>query len=369
MKIALTSIHSLFLSNHKQPNPDSTNRVFDAAFSSFGNGIGSAQKIIAPISRYCGSKSWSIPGVIAKSLSHFFSGCEKKGSTEPLLVNEYKFQFERRLTQQEVLDNLPLASLAVASHCSQDKYSKDLGFNLVSPLDLNRKDPSFDAYESCYFNEKTGVKIVIFEKENEIVIGFGAKDSLPGPINDEERIKEIKSHQVSVIKNNLIGLNEEAYGQTQAFIEKLLGDRRFDKKKITLVGSCFGGSFAQYIGLKLKIRAVCFNSLQMGAGLQAEIGEKNIQEAKFFVKHIGVEKDFLNDSRLLKSLDLFVSSLGLKTPGNFGESFSVPSAYTTSKGTHSYFLGSMMKYIGYDERTLPGDIKDVIEKGEIPKGS
>ena len=160
-----------------------------------------------------------------------------------------------------------------------------------------------------------------------------------------------------------IGIKNPSYREATEFVEKLLNHPKIKDKKVTLVGGYLGGSYAQYVGLKLNLKTVCTNSLSIGTGLQCQIGEEKLKNAGNYVTHLVIETDFVSDIGPLKPLDYLTSLIGIRTPRNFGRSFSVPLAYKEGPLTHCCAVGSMMKHMGF------GDIKDVIEKGEMPKNS
>ena len=116
------------------------------------------------------------------------------------------------------------------------------------------------------------------------------------------------------------------------------------------MGQSRGGGYAQYIALKNKQQAICFNSVPMGAGLQAEIPTEILNKAERYCTHLCVEGDLYNDNPYLSPFDRALSTLGVRTPGSFGHCYSIPTAYKSSGDTHSYVLGSLFSYLGYDKR-------------------
>ena len=317
--------------------------------------------------RYLGSKRWSAIGVILRAPYHLFAS--RKGEFfKDLFPSGSKFFFEKRLSKQEALEYLIYPCFGTGSQDGNQDFTRPFGYKIIEPTTLQLQDLKFDAYSNCYLHEGSGVKVTIYEKDNEVILAFGAKNSSKSLIS-EERFKKVVKNQTRIIKRNLLGIKDPSYREATAFVEKLLNHSKLKDKKVSLVGGCLGGSYAQYVGLKLNLKTVCTNSLAIGAGLQSEIGDEKLKNAGNYVTHLVIETDFVSDIGPLKPLDYLTSLIGIRTPGNFGRSFSVPSAYKSGALTHCCTVGSMMKHMGFHERTLPGDIKDVIEQREIPKGA
>lgn len=205
--------------------------------------------------------------------------------------------------------------------------------------------------------ERSGIKISVLENDSsEIIIAFGAKHSAKRVFGEDHAgYQQFEKAQSRSIAQNLAGFLPESHIKSKQIIEHLLSLPYFKNKKITLTGTCFGASLAQYTGLKLGIKAVCFNSLQLGQAAQQDIGYEKLAQADFWIEHVNARKDFLNDSRLYNLANHSLSFIGIKTPGNFGRQYCIPSAYKDSSKSHVFIMGSFIKYLGFNERSVPKD--------------
>jgi hypothetical protein len=306
--------------------------------------------------RYLGAKDWSLPGVVIKSPYYLF----KKlfgGDCSGLIGRSYHRRFEKKVTYQEAKHLLPYVAASVGAHC-QDKYLTPLSCKNINPHTLKNIPSDFSVFDSCLLDFSLGVKISIIEKDSsEIILAFGAKNSADYLFtNDLAMQKKVKKKQDTAIGKNLSGLTPKSYTNATRNIQQLLLEPYFQNKKITLTGTCFGGSIAQFVALKLNLSAVCFNSLQLGQGLQDHLGCKALSHADEYIRHISVKTDFLNDNLVCNLANHVLSLIGIKTPGNFGRQYYIPTAYKDSSKSHTFVLGSFMKYLGFNERLNPVDL-------------
>ncbi len=311
--------------------------------------------------RYIGSKSWSIPGVILRTPLALFRKIFGKNVSlkEQLFKSGYQSRFQKELSPDDTAKLLPYGAITAFVHNGKTEWLTPFGFKSISPITLPAipEHASLKAYEHSYLDSSSGLKVGLSEKEDEIVIGFGALESYKS-ILGEKSIKNTNlrtSQVVSVIKN-IFGLNPAIYEQAASFVDSLLKLEQFKGKKITLTGTSFGGSIASYVALKHRHSAYCFNSLPLGPGLQDALPRKNLIDAEELVTHLSVYNDYASDSYVSKLPDLFLSSLGLRTPGNFGKRFVIPTPYKNFKEKHEYMVGSMMTHLGYTKRTNPHEI-------------
>jgi len=151
------------------------------------------------------------------------------------------------------------------------------------------------------------------------------------------------------------------YIKASEFIEKLKSSKYLDSYKTECVGQSFGGSIAQYVGLKHEIPTTIFNSLAIGSGLQLDLGDAAIAKADQLLTHISVEGDFVSDNSFFDTLDYIESGIGIRTPANFGYSKSLPSAYDNIGETHGYVLGSLLTHAGLRDAKSGDELRDILK--------
>jgi hypothetical protein len=322
--------------------------------------------------RYIGSKTWSLPGLLFTVPYVLFK--RALGIPSPYTIQEeifgkgYHFDIEKRLTKEEAKEYLPYFLSTAFAYSSNPQWITPLGYNVISPKEMEITSQVLEARDACFFDPNSGLKIVLMEKENDVIISFGALKSDLSEVSNNPK----ESKRLYVLGNfnsctNLLGTTPPIYHQANCFLDEILRHPRFQGKKITLTGQCYGGSLAQFLALKHELKAYCINSLPLGAGLQQEISDDTLMRADDFVEHISVEGDWLSDLRTAKYVDFLLSGVGIKTPGNFGRRFSIPSAYSSGKETHNYALGSLMSYLGLDKRVRVEDVPHMMEVlGAIP---
>lgn len=304
--------------------------------------------------RYLGSKTWSLPGALIRSpkiIYDFLAGESKSES--------YHFHAQKKLTQDEARDYLKYSAAAVSSFENDGKWLRGLNLTIHSfdqdKLDLSVVSKDLQIKSNSIVNVKNGLKIVLIENDNEIICTFGAKHSLAHEVEEGEERERVLSVQNKSILNNLIGLNPRIYDEALEVFEHLENLGVFKGKKVTLTGQCFGSSIASYVALQKDCEAVGFNSMPLGAGIQQKLGDK-VKNADRLITHISAEGDYVSDFIGFEILDRALSFIGIRTPGNFGKRFTIPSAYSNFSETHAYIMGSLMKYLGYSVRATPLDV-------------
>jgi phosphatidylserine/phosphatidylglycerophosphate/cardiolipin synthase-like enzyme len=261
-----------------------------------------ASIVIFPF-RFIGAKGFSICGVIFRlpivAFKHL-ACLNELGHTfrDDLFMDKGYHRFDpHHLTGNEAKHYLLHASAARAIQEKDPKWILPYGYTLI---------------ESGVFGSGTGFQFGLYRKENELLIAIDAIEEQVDFQGAEEEIKKIR--------------------------EILL----FKEMKITLTGQSLGGSLAQYVALQQQIPAICLNSLPLGPGLQWEIGDQKLQKADDYVTHVGVEGDLSStDSSAFGIADFALNLLGIRTAGNFGKKYLVPSIYQTAQDTHRYILGSL----------------------------
>ncbi|MBA2368873.1 MAG: hypothetical protein H0V82_07620 [Candidatus Protochlamydia sp.] len=315
--------------------------------------------------RYLGSKTWSFPGAILNLPLNMIKG-------RPVFNNEtgYHFETEKELSPDELRPFLKYAAVSAASFATDSKWLQNLEgleFHQLMPrdIDIAALPPGIEIIENCLFDPTTGLKIVIVKNEHELVIAFGARGSTTSALQNEMQIKEIRKNQAFSGAGNFFGGRPSLYSHAADAIKIIKNSNLAEGRKISLTGQSLGGSLAEYTALRLKIPAICFNSFPLGVGLQSELGVESLAQADEFVTHISAQNDIYSDNVMTRAIDRIVNLFGLKTPGNYGRRYSIPSAYPDNARTHNYVLGNIMHHLNYDTRCLPKDVifaEDLIDQ-------
>lgn len=304
-------------------------------------------KLLSFPRRYLGSKTWSLPSILIYALMG-----KKIG-----LKQGYHYNTQKKLTAIELKPYLKLAATSAASFKNDAKWLEGLGlkFHDFHPNEVDLKDaPGIIVQGAVLFDPKSGLKVSVVENDKEVFVNFGAHNCLSNELTDKKEQKKAHTEQFQAASLNLLGAEPKIYEQANAVIAALQQSRKLKNKKWTLIGQSFGGGLAQYVGLQKEISTVCFNSTPLGAGLQKMLGKDKLIKADELVTHISVENDVLSDFPFIKFIDYFLSFIGIRTPGNFGQRFSIPSAYGFNiRKTHDYVLGSIMHHLGYHIKALP----------------
>lgn len=262
----------------------------------------------------------------------------------------YHWHMQKKLSADEVLPFIFYGALGNAVHVNNVEWIKPFGYTLVPGTEMEKSSSlacgTLEATSYGYFDQNTGLKIMLVEKDDEIVVAFGANDSSRSVVNNDALNEKIKSCIAMAVTKNYLGGVPELFKQADVFVKKMREHPHFSGKKITLFGHCVGGGLAAYVGLKQKVETVCLNTVGLGAGLQKEIGKQALKEADRYVTHLSTEKDWASNFPLFNILDKVVGRL-FKTPGNFGKRYEIPTAYKTQQETHRYILGSILEHAGF----------------------
>lgn len=341
--------------------------------------------------RYIGSKTWSIPGLVLKSISILF---DRVLNRQHLTTNlkeyffgaGYHFFMQKKLNHVEIIPYFPHAGAINAVHASDHSWIEPLGYETIEPKSLNLKlKDSFEGLQpnqKCFFDERTGLKITTFIKDKEVIFTIGTVGSSRSEIQDSKVHRKIMWQMAGDAIYNFLGGNPTLYRQADQFIQSVMQNPFFSDKKISLTGHCFGASVAAYLGIKHQIKTICFNSFPIGAGLQMDIGPAKLDQSDDFVTHITARNDYTSDFPFIHFIDLPLSLIGIRTPGNFGKRYYIPSAYHSTywssivhpiknfhnfHNTHRFILGSMMKCIGQDRKTKIQDIVTTLFQKNIER--
>jgi hypothetical protein len=231
---------------------------------------------------------------------------------------------------------------------------KRFGFNDTFPLeliidDLNKKY-AVQIQDNCLFDPETGLKVLILEQENTILITFGQLSS-SNKLNISDDLKNCAHSNLRLngIKN-VVGGTPRIYEEAAFIIETIKKYSECKEKEIILTGKCVGASLASYCGLKHEIKTVGINPLPLGPGLQQSLGGEKINHAEQYVTYISARGDWSSDLFFpyIDAVDRFVNDyLKITTAGNFGKKYIIPSAHNSLKETHNNFLDSALLHCGY----------------------
>lgn len=323
-------------------------RIGDASrslYSIFKEAIQGFISIITFPARYFGSKTWSIPGVIGRSVTAVFFrvfGGHKITSSYIFAESKGYQEKSKELPKEFGFTLAPYANMVAFAHNNKTEYlekegyfpldHKLLGVNLGSRLQTPK--------DYIYFNKESGLKILLTEspEKNEVVISFGALKSSESILVGQNRDnKKILSRQYRQVYSNYLGFVPALYQEADHAVSTILNSEYLKDKKVVLAGQCLGGSIAQYLSLKHKMKGYCFNSLPLGCGVQYALGQKTLDKANEYVTHVHTQGDFLNKNY---KADKVASVLGFKTPGNFGDTYWITTPYKNSQEVHNNFLGS-----------------------------
>lgn len=309
--------------------------------------------------RYLGAKNWSIPGVLIRLPCVAYKHATTKQQrtfAEDLFGTGYHRPIQKILTKDELKPFFKYGCAAAFVHRTKEEWISPLNYTALGKHSfthdqLQSLPPSIEARTSCLFNPKSQLKVAILQKDKEVIVAFGALGSY-----ETEGVADDMANLKTSGFAGLVGIKPDIYREAEELVAWIKKQPEFQDKEITLSGSCFGGSLASYCALKQDLKAVALNPFPLGAGLQQDIPQKALDNADAHVINITAKGDFYTNSRSRDAIDTIVSAIGIKTPGTFGQRLAIPSAYKKGADTHNYFMGSVMKYMGYDTRT---EFKDV----------
>jgi hypothetical protein len=303
--------------------------------------------------RYLGSKTFSILGLFFRFPFVLGKHCLKWNDPNHSLANDlfnnqgyHPFDYQD-LSPDEARDNIHYACAAAALQRNKHNWLEPFGYRLISTPDFGI---GLENQNSILFDPDTGLKMGIYEKDNELLIAFGAFGSHKTQFNLDDPDQKEKSNALhtSLITKSLfsfLGFHPALFKKANKFVEALKKSELFKNKKITLTGQSLGGTIASYVALKQQIQGVALNAGPLGAGLQEKIGDENLQKADSFLTHIVAKGDCLANSSLFFGIvDVALSALGIRTPGNFGKKMHVPTIYEELIDIHYHILGALFSH-------------------------
>ncbi len=341
------------------------------------------KRVILFPTRYFGSKTWSIPGLMIRLPFVLLFGWMKKESIcHQLFGNGYSYR-SKSFTKEQAkpfLRNACIASaIAAAPNTTmprrmEEEWLDPFNLKVLSPreigVDLTKVSGAIEADDKRFLDRKSGLKMMVVVKDNEAIFTFGAAAAVQHEFPDAPKNPEWKALNKriwnKIVWPNLLGASPPIYKQAESLYLAVKDSPALKGKEITLVGHCMGGSLASYIGIKQCVKAQGFNTLAFGVGIQRQIGDKKLRQAKKYVTHLSIKNDFFSDCPKISTLDRIFNHIGIGSPGNFGDHGTIPaySGYNlrsdgcslNSKNQdriHNYYVGSLMAYLGYSNRDKP----------------
>lgn len=328
-----------------------------------------SQELAFPF-RYLGSKTWSLPGVLCRlplvTIKHLFTKNVSNSFSEDLfgMGDQGYHRFgHQTLTPDAVKPFMKYGGMnaAIQSGLIGDPFVTPFGYQNVSSKSIMKQlkqiPIAMEAHDTCFFDPKTGLKVAIYEKNDHIIIAYGSLTGAESEIKDKVEQGRLKRILLTTARANIVGIKAALYKDAEVMCKEIIDVPQFKNKRITVTGHSLGGTIASFVSLKCKLEGVALNALPLGVGLQEEIGQSTLINADKYLTHIIAKTDPKADLPVVVGgIDAIVNFVGLKTPGNFGRKYLVPSAYSSGFETHAFILGSMMQHSGFDKRTYPKDL-------------
>lgn len=313
-----------------------------------------AQQILCFPLRYVGSKDLSLLDRI------YLWICPEKASSTRYQVKKAYQRAYRDLTADEAKPYLRYAAAIKGIHGLCDEWTSPFGY---APLIIDDQiDPSelpgdVRIQDQYLIDEKTGLFVELVEKEEEILVVFSTYLP-PWLIENKELQDKQGSIKWKMILQQMVGGCPLVFDQAASIVASVQKIAEEQGKEVTAVGECKSGTLAAYASLKEDARAVCFNSLGIGPGLQRQIGDEQINKNSSKIRNFCVKDDYVADNLLVKIIDRILSFFHLRTAAVFGNVpvERIPSAYQESmKKTHNFTIGNLLVFLGYDKRACTWD--------------
>lgn len=258
------------------------------------------------------------------------------------------------ITQEEAQEVLHYAFAAPAVHNNEwNTWLAPSGYTHISPIDLPRwvLVDQMEARAFCFFDPETGLKAALFQKENQLLITFAALNGFESEVPQDQR----KTYLYRVIQAgayNLLWDKPRAFERALSLVENIKNLNQFSNFHIVLTGASFGGGVASYVSLKTNLHAFCFNSLPLGSWVQTDAGPQAMELSKRKITQITVETDWLSDNFLMRAFAVLSHHFPL--PLVPGKRVFLPTAYQSNLfETHSYVVGSLLVFKGFNRSDLP----------------
>lgn len=260
------------------------------------------------------------------------------------IINNFSF-----LPKNDIKKLLPYVAASCTSVGNDESWITPFKLSLISPASKQFpiSSETLKAHDKCFFDPSSGLKISLVQGEKELIIAFGPMGSGDTEVAASKQ-KEISRLQLTTGILNLLGSNCHIYEQASKLVEELIKLNEFKDKNIVIVGQSLGGSLAQYVGLKTQLPTYCFNPVPLGRSQIKKLrGDQKTQDDKITVISVGGDYATLIAEHTVSKIAKWV----IDAPTLYGKKCTIPSAYGNANDTHTYFMGSVMKYLGYDIRT------------------
>src|SRR5271170_776186 len=174
-------------------------------------------------------------------------------------INSNLFPQGDLLSKRQARSILPYAAASGASTSNDDSLVTPFKLNMLSPTRMHFpiSSPTLKAHEKCFFDPNLGLKIAVIEGAKEVIIAFGPAGSGNTELAPDQR-NRVYNTQRNTALFNIIGFQYDVYERAAQFVEEFSKLEAFRNKKIVIVGQSFGGSLAQYAGLKTQFKTYCF---------------------------------------------------------------------------------------------------------------
>ncbi len=278
-------------------------------------------------------------------------------NNENNLINAIsKSNNQLQLSKENSKKILPYVAATCTSFSNDASWIAPFNFNLINPYKqgIKPKNAKILPHDNCFFDHETALKISVCEGKSSIIIAFGAMGSACTEVPSEKH-EEYREKQKKNALWNLQGFSCPVYQEAAEFVGELCRLERFRSKQIVLVGQSLGGALAQFSGIWNQLPTMSFNPIPLGRAqikiLEGQFPNRNFSEN---ILTVSSENDYattLGTGYITKMFGLFV-----QTPKLYGIRYEIPSAYLDVIENHSYFMGSLMNYLGYDKRAKTTDL-------------
>lgn len=261
------------------------------------------------------------------------------------------------LTPHQAKKYLRYLAFSTSSFNNNTSWSDALNIRFIDPMKTQNsiKLDDFEVTPYGFKDYRTGLKIVLGEtSKKEIFICFGAAGSFGADTSGSKMVRA-QSAQMMAVFGNLLGFQNYLFQQAAESVSALIKQEFFKNKKVFIMGNSLGGTIASFASLKNKIPSICFNSLQLGLGQQQAISFQTLNEANKYVTHISTSNDYVSQFPGMRYLAYFLNTLRIRTIGNFGKKYIIPSLYNPFV-SHGWIVKCMMQHIGYQANQKTADL-------------
>lgn len=272
------------------------------------------------------------------------------------------------ISHEEIQNSMPYAFGAptICTNMWKD-WIEHFGYKHIEPLCIENlsNQNKIEAREFCFFDIETGLKVALFEKDQQLLILFGALNSSKTEVNKDQSQSHYIKKVVIAASYNLIWGKPLLFQRAFELVSQLKEHSRFINMQFVLTGQSLGGGIATYVGLKLQLETICFNSLPLGTWVKREIDQATLNLAHRNIKQIIIESDWLSDNLLLKKMSS-VFSYVVSLPHLYGEKKYVPTAFPNDViESHAHIISSLTKFINIAEGLQPSQIASAMQPSKL----